>query len=152
MIKPKEQRIIKTARDENKINIAARNGFFPLVKKVISSDKITSKFRVIQNKSTGEIKVDGDYRADYDSSEYNEVIGWTYYYPYSFKSPFAAYLVPKNIKVGEKVFLEDLIEDIVGTLWNQGSAYRLESAEAIWNGTDFEIQFNPDIGQNIMIG
>ena len=56
-------RVIKTARDEESINEAARNGFFPLVKKVIPSPEIRSKYSVLQNRKTGEIKVIGDYRA-----------------------------------------------------------------------------------------
>lgn len=29
-------------------------------------------------------------------------IDWTYYYPYNFESPFAAYLIPKDLHVGEQ--------------------------------------------------
>jgi hypothetical protein len=141
-------RIIKTARDEESINIAAKNGFYPVVKKVEKSDEIRSKYAVLQNKKTGEIKVLGDYRSDYRSyrdevgSDYKKIIDFTYYYPYEFKSPFAAYLIPPNIKVGERVFLEDLIEDYIGASWNQGDTYRLESCEAVWNGKDFDIQYD----------
>lgn len=49
--------------------------------------------------------------------------------------------MPADLKTGEKVFLEDLIEDLVGMVWNQGNAYRLECSEAIWTGHDFEIQY-----------
>ena len=147
-------RIIKTARDKNGINEAARNGYRPLVKKVEPSDEIRTKFAVVQNKISGEIEVLGDYRREID--EHNEyetaVIGWTYYYPYSFKAPFAAYLIPKDIQVGERVFIEDLIEDYVGAHWNQGDTYRLESCEAIWNGKDLEIQYDPDVNRSEFIG
>ena len=71
------------------------------------------------------------------------VLDFTFYYPYSFPSPFAAYLIPRDIKIGEKVFLEDLIEDYIGASWNQGDTYRLESCEAVWNGKDFDIQYDP---------
>ena len=139
-------RIIKTARDEESINIAAKNGFYPVVKKVEKSDEIRSKYAVLQNKKTGEIKVWGDYRSSYldivDGSDYKMIIDFTYYYPYEFKSPFAAYLIPPDIKVGERVFLEDLIEDYLGANWNQGDTYRLESCEAVWNGKDFDIQYD----------
>jgi hypothetical protein len=53
------------------------------------------------------------------------------------------YLIPPDIDLGERVFLEDLIEDFVGAVWNQGNAYRLKSCEAIWNGKAFEIDYNP---------
>lgn len=139
-------RIIKTARDEESINMAAKNGFYPVIKKIEKSDKIRSKYAVLQHKKTGEIKVLGDYRSCYrdkdEASDYEMIIDFTYYYPYEFKSPFAAYLIPPDIKVGEKVFLEDLIEDYIGASWNQGDTYRLDSCEAVWNGKDFDIQYD----------
>jgi hypothetical protein len=43
-------RVIKTARDQDSINRAARSGLRPLVKKVEPSDEIRSKFAVVQFK------------------------------------------------------------------------------------------------------
>ncbi|HIA18878.1 MAG TPA: hypothetical protein EYN03_08985 [Planctomycetes bacterium] len=137
--------VIKTARTAEEINSAARKGVFPLVKLVQPSEQIRSKFAVMQNQKTGEIEVIGDYRAlsDLDSnSDYEMVIDFTFVYPLSVPSPFAAYLVPKDLAVGERVLLEDLIEDYVGASWNQGDVYRLEACEAIWNGDDFDIQYS----------
>lgn len=147
-------RVIKTARDMNSINNAAKSGLKPLIKKVEPSDKIRSKYSVVQNKKTGEIKIVGDFRGRYYSNDndYETVIDWTFYYPHSFKSPFAAYLIPKDIKTGERVFVEDLIEDYIGASWNQGDTYRLESCEAIWNGTDLEIQYDPETNRSDFIG
>lgn len=71
--------------------------------------------------------------------EYETIIDWSFYYPYHFESPYAAYLIPEDIEIGEKVFLDDLIEDIVAGSWNQGNAWRLEYTEAIWDGKDFKI-------------
>ena len=120
-------------------------GYFPLIKAVEPSEKIRKKFQVIQNRKTGTISTRGDYRwSDPLSADYETVITWTYYYPYTFKSPFAAYLIPKNIKVGERVFVKDLIEDYVGSSWNQGNAYRLKSCDAIWDGNDLIIQYYPE--------
>jgi hypothetical protein len=72
------------------------------------------------------------------------VIEWTFYYPYNFESPFAAYLVPPDLQVGEIVMLEDLIEDEIGGEWNQGDTYRLASCMAIWDGKEFILQLDPD--------
>jgi hypothetical protein len=148
-------RIIETARDEGSINLAVKNGLRPLVKKVNPSEDISTKYKVIQYKETGEIEVLGDYRGNMfmeDTREFDIVIDWTWYYPYSFKSPFAAYLIPKDIQVGERVFIKDLIEDYVGSTWNQGDSFRLESCEAIWNGSDLEIQFDPINDRSDFIG
>lgn len=135
-------RIIKTARDEESVNNAAKNGYRPLVKRVEQSDEIKSKYAVLQNRKTGEIEVLGDYRGGFGGDAYEMVIDFTFYYPHNFPSPFAAYLVPGDIEVGERVFLEDLIQDYIGATWNQGDTYRLESCEAIWNGEDFDIQYD----------
>lgn len=133
---PQELRIIRTARTEDEINKAARDGYFPLVKKVSPSPEVRSKFAVYQNPESGEISVVGDYRLKGGG---NEVIGFTFYYPHNFPSPFAAYLIPPDLKTGEIVILEDLIEDLVGDFWNQGDVYRLKSCEAVWDGKDFII-------------
>lgn len=146
-------RVIKTARDVDSINKAAKNGLFPLVKKVQRSNQIRSKFAIMQDKISGEIEILTDYRSySRETDMSKKVINWTYYYPHNFTSPFAAYLIPGDIQTGERVFLEDLIEDYVGASWNQGDAYRLESCEAIWNGIDFEIQYNPEEYRSNIIG
>lgn len=145
-------RTIKTARDEESINEAARAGFFPLVKPVIPSQVIRNKYAVIQNRTTGEIEVSGDYRHMPHTDDSEVVIGFTDYYPYSFPSPFAAYLIPSDLAVGERVYLEDLIEDVVGGSWNQGDTYRLESCVAVWDGKDFTLEWEPGTDTQIMIG
>lgn len=153
--KTKNLRVIKTGRDSKSINSAVNKGFTPLVKQVIQSKKIKSNYCVLQHTITKKIKVIGDFRfddSDHPDSMYKAVIPWTTYYPYKFESPYAAYLLPHDLKIGERVFLEDLIEDIVGAEWNQGSKYRLESCEAIWNGRDFEIQFDPKVDKGNFIG
>ena len=150
-----ELRVIKTARDKDSINKATKKGLSPIIKKVEPSDKIRSKYSVIQNKKTGEIEIIGDYRGRLfsdDNGEFEKVIDWTFYYPHSFDSPFAAYLIPKDIVVGERVFIEDLIEDYIGASWNQGDTYRLESCEAIWNGSVLEIQYDPKTNRSDFIG
>lgn len=136
-------RTIKTVRDEESINLAAKNGLFPLIKKVEPDKRIRSKYAVFQNKETGEIRVYGDYRSyDNQDKKFISVIDFTFYYPHHFASPFAAYLIPNDLRVGERVFIDDLIEDYVRGEWNQGDVFRLESSFAIWNGNDFDILFD----------
>ena len=150
-----ELRVIKTARDLNSINRGAKNGLKPLIKKVIPSPEIRSKYSVVQSKKTGEIEIVGDFRGGFhsdDNGEFETVIDWTFYYPHNFNLPFAAYLIPKDIKAGERVFIEDLIEDYIGARWNQGDTYRLESCEAIWNGKDLEIQYEPGTHRSDFVG
>lgn len=149
----KGYRVIRTARDLESINEAARDGFRPLVKKVEPSENIKSKYTIFQNKNTFEIEMIVDSRVSfrYEKDEnYLKVIDKTFYYPYNFDSPFAAYLIPKDLKINEFVFLEDLIEDYIGFKWNQGVARRLKSCEARWNGKDFEILYTSQKRTTIM--
>jgi hypothetical protein len=144
----KELRIIKTARTVDSINQAAKEGFRPIVKRVEPSDRIKSQYAVMQNKTTKEITIIGDRRSvkfDYrllPSDNFEMILDWSYYYPYTFESPIAAYLVPEDIEVGERVMLEDLIEDIPRS-GGQGNVLRLNSCEAIWNSEEFEIKIEP---------
>ena len=144
-------RVIETARDEASINCLVTEGFFPLMKKVVQSKDIRNKYMILQSKKTKEIKVFTDFRQA-DNPEYEVVIDWSYYYPVKFLSPFAAYLIPSDIKVDEEVFVADLIEDFIGATWNQGDCFRLKSCEAIWNGTDLIIQYNPKNNRSDFIG
>jgi hypothetical protein len=149
-------RVIKTARTRNAINLAASKGLWPLVKRVVSSNGHISSFcRVWQHRDTGEVVVQTDIRYPGFHGDYTE---WDVLFrpedsdsPYHggdigydasnhFPEPFAAYLVPDDIAVGERVFLEDVIENFIGH-HHQGST-RLRSAEAVWNGADFEIDYD----------
>jgi hypothetical protein len=141
----KDLRIIKTARDQKAINRAVENGFFPLMKPVIPSSEIHATVAVYQDPNTGHIEVGGDFRRgpeDYGDGNYETVVHISYY-AYHFPAPFAAYLLPVGLAIGELVILEDVIDDIVGSRF-QGNTYRLEKCEAIWNGRDFKLQI-PDV-------
>jgi hypothetical protein len=131
-------RVIYTARSEDAINKAVADGYWPLIKTVVPSPQIKSKYSVVQNTITGQIKVVHDYRENtWGDKNLKTVIDFTYYYPHHFESPFAAYLIPSDILIGETVILIDLIEDVVSGKWNQGDTFRLASCGATWNGTDF---------------
>lgn len=135
----KSKRVIKTARTETEINDSIALGFTPLIKEVIPSNEIGVMYSLERNIKTGEVSVLQDSWEIYTHREDTErVIDKVYYYPYQFPSPFAAYLVPQDIVVGEMVILEDLIEDIVGAR-HKMHTYRLASAEAMWNGERFVI-------------
>lgn len=138
---PGGRRVIKTARTVEDINAAARQGFKPLVKLVRPGEDIHYMVAVFQDPETGEIELSGDRR--YPSGG-RKVVDYMLYYPYHFPNPFAAYLVPRDVTTGEEVWLEDLIEDLVGVYGNQGYQPRLAAAPAVWTGRDFEILFDPD--------
>jgi len=142
-------RIIYTARSKWAINRAIGKGLIPVIKKVEPSNKINSKFAIVRNTETGKIDVIRDFRQS-DKPGFETVLDWTSYYPHYFSSPFAAYLIPSDIQIGERVYIKDLIEDIVGGSWNQGDTYRLPSSEAIWDGNELIIEFDSKMGFNIV--
>jgi hypothetical protein len=140
---PGTRRVIKTARTLEDINTAARQGLRPLVKPVRPSKDIHYMVAVFQDPKTGEIELSGDVREDSRGYKKGKVLDYMLYYPYHFPNPFAAYLVPTELTVGEEVWLEDVIEDLVAVFGNQGYQPRLEAAPAVWTGDDFEILFDP---------
>jgi len=107
--------------------------------KIEDNPDIRSKIGVFQDRESQRVEFSGDYR--YNEGE--EAIGFFYYDPDDHGLPVAAYLVPKDIQVGEIVYIPDLIENIVDGKWNQGDVYRKQSARATWNGEDFDIVQEP---------
>ena len=144
-------RRIQTARGREAINQAVKEGFWPLVKPVKRSPKVSSWMEVYQNQETGEIRTVGDHRYP-PTAPWKRVVKPFSCYPYHFEHSFAAYLLPSDLHVGERVFLIDLIEDLVSVWGNQGHTYRLDSAYAIWNGKDFKIQWNERTDAEVWIG
>lgn len=137
--------VIKTARGREAINEGAKEGFWPLVRRVEPSEKIKNKREVYQNRKTGEVWFNGDYRGGppgRDRDDWELVIPMFWYYPYAFQDPVAAYLIPDGLEPGQAVIIEDVIEDLPGTAWNQGDCGRLETTIAVWDGSD--IQFHSD--------
>ena len=139
---PKNLRVVKTARTADAINAAAKKGLRPLMKAVEPSSDLQSMVAVYQHQETGEIEIYyGGYRSPAPREGYECVLPYRTYYPYSFPEAFAAYLLPPDLKEGEHVWLEDIIEDIVAA-W--GQSYRLEAWEATWTDGSLKVQFDPD--------
>jgi hypothetical protein len=129
-------RIIKTLRGKEEIKNAINSGQKVLKQKVEPLENIRVTDLHIKDKKTGEITIEpySIHTLADDDSKY-EIVKKATYYPYKFP-PTAAYLLPDDLKIGEKVILEDLIEDIVGASHAWGT-YRLDSAEAVWDGEKF---------------
>lgn len=144
-LNPNKWRVIKTARTVEAINKSAQEGYFPLIKEVGDLSLFRSKCLFSQNLKSGEITtVVSDFRSfggfleeDDDNEKHFRLDKPTYKYDYDI--PFAAYLIPHDLKIGEIVFLEDIIEDYMDTYWNQGHATRLMHGEAKWTGKEFKI-------------
>ncbi|QXV66101.1 hypothetical protein INP83_03120 [Mucilaginibacter sp. 21P] len=144
-------RIITTARGIEAINEAVQNGYQPLIKPVMPLPEIKAKFAILRDTETGQYEVANDFRAlGYSATTKEIVLDFTSYYPYHFENPFAAYLIPNDVQIGERVYLIDLIEDVIGVRWNQGDTYRVQGSEAIWDGKDFVLDHQPSTGSAIV--
>lgn len=144
----KDLRTIKTAWTEDEMNKAVDDGFnLHFVDYIPNYMKIHSKLLVFQNKETGKIRYGCDLRIHpglYGKDKGEETYKlYSFYYPYKTTLPFAAYLLPPDIKKGEYVYLEGLIEDLIAGKWNQGDVLALYSCIAKWNGKKFIYDYNP---------
>ncbi len=132
-------RTIKTLRTQEEIDNAVNDGDKILKQKVQASKDIKVTDLHIKDKETGKISVEPySYHAIPKDFDRYEIIKEVTYYPYEFPLKVAAYLLPEDLKVGERVILEDLIEDVVGASHSWGT-YRLDSSEAVWNGEKFVV-------------
>jgi hypothetical protein len=101
------------------------------------------KYIVYQHQLTGKLWWSGDYRSgspmyENDSlgiSDWKLIRDWFFTRP-DRPFPLAAYAIPKDLHIGARVFLEDLIEDSFQEIWNQGNAQRRVKSPAKWNGKD----------------
>ena len=134
-------RIIRTIRGETAINSAKDMGLKLIELRAEVSDEFKIKYKKVKDKLRGKIITLGDFREDnyLNDSRYKTLVNWTSRNPSKFFSPFAAYIVPKDLKPGERVLINDVITNHVSGRWNQGDVYRLSKSEAIWTGRYFNI-------------
>lgn len=149
--------IILTLRNLPAMESAQKKGF-RLVFKDTGEDTNNGeeKYVLYQNRRTGALWWSSDYRnsrpeAEGASSDYDWEIVRSWFFARSDRPfPLAAYAVPQNIEPGERVFVEDLIEDSFSEIWNQGNAERRKSGSATWTGKDLVI--DPPDNISMMVG
>jgi hypothetical protein len=142
-INPNKLRVIITARTVEEMNLGSKIGYFPLITEVGDLSMFTTRCMFNQDLKTGKITYPtGDLRLlGYGEDKEQKTKTYRFSMPckYEYEIPFAAYLIPKDLEIGEHVFLDDIIEDHIGSEWNQGDKYRLDFGDAIWTGEKFEI-------------
>lgn len=135
--------VIRTARSLQAMEDAFQRGFRVVVKQAGPVSDIGSKYKVYQHRLTGEIWWTGDYRTEAPShssvADWELLADWFHHRP-DLPFPFAAYLVPRGLKAGSRVYLEDVIENVPIAFWNQGDSDRLVSCKASWDGDEFELE------------
>jgi hypothetical protein len=134
-------RVIKTIRGARAIKAAKEMGLKLIELRAEVSDQFKVKYKKMKDKLTGKIVTLGDFREDhyFRKSRYKTLVDWTSKNPSKFFSPFAAYIIPKDLESGERVLINDVITNHVSGSWNQGDVYRLSKSEATWNGRGFVI-------------
>jgi len=145
--------VIKTARSLPAMADAQARGYRLVIRRNEQCGGIGSKYIVFQHNTTGELWWSGDFRNsrpdDGEEAEWRLVADWFHHRPDQ-PFPLAAYLVPQGLKAGQRVLLEDLIEDVGSEYWNQGDSRRLLSSAAVWRGDDFELALSSaDIPQMV---
>lgn len=65
---------------------------------------------------------------------------------------FCAYVIPKDIQVGETVFIEELIEELVHYVTPEGCQKRLLSCKATWTGERFHVSHIEPPDRPVLIG
>ena len=135
--------VVKTARNLATMVDGQVRGYRLAFRRCGQHGTIGSKYIVYQHNSTGELWWSVDYRSEIPdrgaAHEWTLVADW-FFHRADLPFPLAAYLVPQGLKRGQRVLLEDLIEQVGVEYWNQGDSHRLLSSVAVWNGDDFELE------------
>ena len=129
-------------------------GFQIVLKRAETNPPFKRLVEIYRNTQTGRFKWGMNYREFY-SPDYHlwepALESFEVALP-QFKYPFAAYLVPKDLAIGTRVWLEDLIEDFLGLTGSRFDEGRLASSPAVWNGDDFDIDYQPGRDVSFVIG
>ncbi len=138
-------RKIATARGFEEINRLAVTGLRPFVVQV--PEVSHSRFAVWQHRETGEIVPQGDARWSpnrlEDGEYWEQVIGWVTYNHGVRKGgdgyPVAAYMLPGDLRPGDRVWIDDIIEPVVKSEnISQGGREHFRAAGATWTGRGFD--------------
>jgi len=141
-------RVIKTVYDTYKLNAAQKDSCHCLIRKIERTSSLYSSRCLFRNYKTGEYEFMpsrenfvqyGEWK-NYPEEEW-ELIEEVEFYN-RVRNPNAAgwgaYIIPKDAKVGERFYIEDIIEDILMEhFWD--SRYPATDGECVWNGNDIEI-------------
>lgn len=138
---------IQTVRTLAGMADAFARGMRLIIKYSPVPNEIGVKYKVFQHNVTGEVWWSGDYRSEWPDgpeADWTLIADWFYHRP-DWPFPLAAYQVPPGLRPGQRVLLEDLIEDVGMSYWNQGNSDRLLSCVATWNGDEFELEVPQDL-------
>lgn len=146
-----ELRIVQTIYNVSDLNAATRNGLLTLVKNIEPNANLYYRELLLKNFETGEyvtvpsrqFAVQYGKTKTFPENEWQLITSYTKYArPKRLSQKWAAYVLPEKPKLGERLFIEDIIEDILADrFWYK--TIIAQSGEAVWNGADLEIDMEP---------
>lgn len=136
--------IIQTARSLAAIEDGVIRGYRPLFVKADYASKVGRKFWVSLPPRMRELVYGSEFRCMVMPPSLKANKDWpsiiVNHDSDRHSSPLAAYMIPEELRSGARVFVADIIEEIVKGNWNQGDSWRMKSGEAIWTGETLEIE------------
>ena len=140
-------RIVETVDSEDDLNKAIENGHVTLFRKIERNPKLYSRWLLLRNYRSGlyeEVPSRSFYsrragKQEFPESEWECMHRYDHYHRHRrADKAWAAYVLPLLPVVGERFYIEDIIEDIfVQGFWY--TPISADNAEAVWNGQDLEI-------------
>lgn len=137
--------IVKTARTASQIN-SNHDGYHVLIRPVYIDEHIRYKVKLTDSEKGYSgydyrtyMRYDPDGFFNSQSGIPKDPTNW--WFPLKSTFPFAAYLIPEDVKIGQKVYVPDIIQNFIKSSWNQGDVFRLESGYGIWTGHDIQFDF-----------
>ena len=148
--------VIISLRSLPTMQLAAGSGFRLVFRDVGQAPSFgESKYIVYQDSITGRIWWSGDLRDGFPTPQldgtrhdYRLIRNW-FYARSDRPFPLGAYAVAPSITPGQRVYIEDVLEDISVKWWNQGNSHRLTSCFAAWNGSDLQLDV-PEQGPAVL--
>ena len=137
-------REVKTLFDLDEINKAQEEGNIILFKERVPHPSMWINRYVFRNRKTGKYQSEQgrgytqqytcDYVLSYSYEDWEEVL-FTRCYLRNVDFQYGAYVIPGDVKVNEKLYIENLIEDLyLGNFWD--GHFFSEDGDARWNGKD----------------
>lgn len=139
-------RIIRTARslgEINRLRVEAKEYHAIIV--IINEDSYFKDYSELYHDGSGYYGM--CHRMSYSSFKLKHYCYSFKHYPRKYVSPIAAYIVPNDVYVGERVFVMDVIED------HENERYdRLASCFATWDGDGFNLEIPEPLDFDNLIG
>ena len=147
----RQLRVVETTYDVDRLNAARQNGLQILIITVSKNPALMLRSLLLKNKDTGEIIQVSGWRVNrqyalpplvFSEKEW-ELVYQVNDYARVRKSEqnWGAYILPERVGIGERLYIADLIEDVMATaFW--GSVWYAADGIAEWNGTDLIIDLH----------